>query len=92
MAAATPLYVVSTRLPSGDAPIVGVPLTPYVLARRGDGAGPPSALDDATPDADAASPGTRAALRVRWFRAGVGRGAAVCWAHPDREATIQVRV
>lgn len=85
------LVVVSARVPAADAPVAGVPLTPYVLVRRGDGGAPPASGDDTHDEARGPPPGGgRYALRYRWFRAGLARGPAVCWAHPDREATIQV--
>lgn len=101
-----PLHVVSARLPTGDTPVAGVPLVPYVLVRRGVAGdssasaalGAPVSGDDAPDEETALATGSsRFALRFRWYRSvllgGAGRGGmpAVCWAHPDREAAIQVR-
>lgn len=107
MASTGPLHVVSARLPTGDTPVAGVPLVPYVLVRRGvpgaDGSlaaslSAPVSGDDAPDEETAVATGSsRFALRFRWYRSvllgGAGRGGmpAVCWAHPDREAAIQVR-
>lgn len=84
------LSVVSARLPSGEAPTCGVPLVPYVLVRRGDA---PGALpgDDVPEEGTPAAADARFALRFRWYRSVLHRGSALCWVHPDREATIQVR-
>lgn len=104
-----PLHVVSARLPTGDTPVAGVPLVPYVLVRRGVAGDSVSSLsavlsapvsgDDAPDEETALATGSsRFALRFRWYRSvllgGAGRGGmpAVCWAHPDREAAIQVRL
>ena len=106
-----PLHVVSARLPTGDTPVAGVPLVPYVLVRRGVAGDPsgasslsavlsaPVSGDDAPDEETALATGSsRFALRFRWYRSvllgGAGRGGmpAVCWAHPDREAAIQVRL
>ena len=85
------LTVVSARLPTGDAPVSGVPLVPYVLVRRGDA---PGALagDDVPEEGTPAAADARFALRFRWYRSVLHRGSALCWVHPDREATIQVWV
>ena len=106
-----PLHVVSARLPTGDTPVAGVPLVPYVLVRRGVAGDPsgssslsaalsaPVSGDDAPDEETALATGSsRFALRFRWYRSvllgGAGRGGmpAVCWAHPDREAAIPVRL
>lgn len=83
------LAVVSARLPSGEAPVSGVPLVPYVLVRRGDS----NALagDDVPEEGTPAAADVRFSLRFRWYRSVLHRGSALCWIHPDREATIQVR-
>jgi hypothetical protein len=84
------LSVVSARLPSGEAPTAGVPLVPYVLVRRGDAPGALSG-DDVPEEGTPAAGDARFALRFRWYRSVLHRGSALCWVHPDREATIQVR-
>lgn len=84
------LAVVSARLPTGDAPVCGVPLVPYVLVRRGDATGA-VAGDEVPEEGSPAAGDARFSLRFRWYRSVMHRGAALCWVHPDREAKLQVR-
>lgn len=84
------LSVASARLPTGDAPVCGVPLIPYVLIHRGDAPGA-VAGDEVPEEGSAAAGDTRFSLRFRWYRSIMHRGSALCWIHPDREAKLQVR-
>jgi CCR4-NOT transcription complex subunit 6 len=77
------ISIVSARLPTGDTPIVGVVLQPYVLIKRGE--------QTVTAD-DVAEEGSgegQYQLRSRWYRSTLTRGGSVCGVHPDKEATIQ---
>lgn len=79
------LTIVSTQVPTGDAPICDVMLEPYIVIKEGDGPGTRCHV----PDEGCLESGARFRLRSRWFRAMMHRGSAVCSVHPDREAAIQ---
>lgn len=76
--------IVSCKLPTGDFPIVGVALQPYVLVKRNDGSTVPS--DDIPEEGSGEG---QFQLRSRWYRSSLTRGGNVCAVHPDKEATIQ---
>ena len=78
------LTIISSRVPSGDTPVCGVPLEPYVLCRRDNNA---TATADELPEEGTA--GARFCLRFRWYRSVVQRSGALCWIHPDKEASLQ---
>ena len=73
---AAPLTITSARIPSGDAPICGVTLVPYVMVRRSDGQ---SCNAEDCPEEGSGD--ARFALRFRWYRSVVNRGGAVCFIH-----------
>lgn len=75
--------IISARLPTGDTPIVGVCLQPYVLIKRGDA----TVTADDVPEEGSGE--GQYQLRSRWYRSTLTRGGAVCAIHPDKEATIQ---
>ncbi|CAD7705110.1 unnamed protein product [Ostreobium quekettii] len=79
------LTIVSTQVPTGDAPICDVMLEPYIVIKEGDGPGTRCHV----PDEGCLESTSRFRLRSRWFRAMIHRGSAVCNVHPDREAAIQ---
>ena len=79
------LTILTAKLPSGETPVCGVTLEPYVTFRRGDALQPHTA--DEVPEEGLGDP--RYSLRFRWYRSVLNRGGAVCWVHPQREATIQ---
>ena len=70
------LTITSARIPSGDAPICGVTLAPYVLVRRSDGQ---SCNGEDCPEEGSGD--ARFALRFRWYRSVVNKGGAVCFIH-----------
>lgn len=75
--------VLSAKLPTGDTPICGVALEPYVLLRRGDS----TVTSDDVPEEG--SDGLYQ-LRSRWYRSAVPKGGSLhCSVHPDKEATAQ---
>lgn len=76
----------SVRLPTGDCPVVGVVLEPYVLIKRGD----TTVTADDVPE-EGSGEGVYQ-LRTRWFRSSIARGGNVCSVHPDKEATVQCTV
>ncbi|KAK9827722.1 hypothetical protein WJX81_005188 [Elliptochloris bilobata] len=78
------LTINSARIPSGETPVQGVPLEPYVLVRRSDNS---SCNAEEVPEEGSGD--ARFSLRFRWYRSVVNRGGAVCFFHQDREATIQ---
>ena len=78
------LTIISNRLPSGDTPVCGVPLDPYVLCRKDNNT---TATADELPEEGASS--ARFSLRFRWYRSVVQRSGAVCWIHPEQEANLQ---
>ena len=73
------LTITSARIPSGDAPICGVTLAPYVLVRRSDGQ---SCNGEDCPEEGSGD--ARFALRFRWYRSVVNKGGAVCFIHQVR--------
>ncbi len=58
-------------------------LEPYVLVRKADN------TTASTDIPEEGSSDTRFSLRSRWYRSVVNRVGAVCWVHPEKEATIQ---
>ncbi|KAK2077208.1 hypothetical protein QBZ16_004842 [Prototheca wickerhamii] len=76
---AGPYNVVAARL-SPDTPVCGVPLEPYVLARR---------ADSSTVTGAEGATDSRFSIKYRWYRSVVTKTGQVCWVHPDREATVQ---
>lgn len=76
----------SVRLPTGDTPICGVTLEPYVLIKRGDVNIPAEDLPD-----EGQSDGPLQ-LRSRWFRSTITQGKAYCSVHPNKEAAVQCTV
>lgn len=75
--------IVSVKLPTGDTPICGVTLEPYVVVKRGDS----TVTADEVPE-EGSGEGLYQ-LKSRWYRSTIPRGGAVCSVHPDREATVQ---
>ena len=59
-------------------------MEPYVLCRRDNNA---TATADELPEEGTA--GARFCLRFRWYRSIVQRSGALCWIHPDKEASLQ---
>ncbi|KAL6771168.1 hypothetical protein ACKKBF_B34205 [Auxenochlorella protothecoides x Auxenochlorella symbiontica] len=80
---AGPFQVVVARL-TPDTPVCGVPLEPYVLARRAD----TSTVTGGDLPAEGATD-ARFSIKYRWYRSVVTKSGQVCWAHSDREATVQ---
>lgn len=80
--------IVSVKLTSGDTPICGVTLEPYIVVRKSDGAGACTADD--VPE-EGVSDGAYQ-LRSRWYRSTITRGNAVCNVHPEKEAAVQCMV
>ena len=72
---AAPLTINTARIPSGDSPVCGVCLEPYVVVRRGD------QNIDAKDCAEEGSGDARFSLRFRWYRSTVNKGGAVCFFH-----------
>ena len=72
---AAPLTINTARIPSGDSPVCGVCLEPYVVVRRGD------QNVDAKDCAEEGSGDARFSLRFRWYRSTVNKGGAVCFFH-----------
>lgn len=75
--------IVSAKLPTGDTPICGVTLEPYVLIKRGDS----TVTADEVPE-EGSGEGLYQ-LKSRWYRSTIPRGGAVCSVHPDKEASVQ---
>ena len=70
------LTINSARIPSGETPVQGVPLEPYVLVRRSDNS---SCNAEEVPEEGSGD--ARFSLRFRWYRSVVNRGGAVCFFH-----------
>lgn len=75
---AAPLTITTARIPSGDSPVCGVTLEPYVVVRRGE------QNVDAKDCAEEGSGDARFSLRFRWYRSTVNKGGAVCFFHQVR--------
>ncbi len=73
------LTINSARIPSGETPVQGVPLEPYVLVRRSDNS---SCNAEEVPEEGSGD--ARFSLRFRWYRSVVNRGGAVCFFHQVR--------
>lgn len=73
------LTINSARIPSGETPVQGVPLEPYVLVRRADNS---SCNAEEVPEEGSGD--ARFSLRFRWYRSVVNRGGAVCFFHQVR--------
>lgn len=74
----------SAKLPTGDTPICGVTLDPYVLVKRVEGS---VVSGDDVPQEG--SDGVYQ-LRSRWYRSTTPKGGSLnCNVHPDREAGAQ---
>ncbi len=69
------LTITTAKIPSGDSPVCGVALEPYVVVRRGD------QNVDAKDCAEEGSGDARFSLRFRWYRSTVNKGGAVCFFH-----------
>ena len=76
--------ILSVRLPSGEYPVCGVALEPYVQCRKENNL---TATAEELPEEGQS--GARFCLRFRWYRSVVQRSGANCWIHPDREACLQ---
>ncbi|GMH46198.1 hypothetical protein BSKO_14166, partial [Bryopsis sp. KO-2023] len=77
------------RIPTGDQPICGVVLEPYVVFQEQGTQAPVTTSIPDDDDSDDAGTLGRFRLRSRWFRQTQGRNTALCSIHPNKDASIQ---
>jgi hypothetical protein len=80
-----PVDLMQFRLQTGETPVCGVTLKPFIAVKRENNV---TLTADEVPEEGQGD--SRFSLRVRWYRSVVNRGGAVCYVHPDREAVLQV--